>query len=91
MPKIEIALSPKLIRNIRLDSDVSAIPIIVFSNPHLGGLTHAAVEAGATKSLAKLDLVGTRVTHIGVAALRKARPALELHLNNGLELSLHEQ
>src|SRR5438477_6671317 len=61
MPGINVV---ELIRNIRLDSDVSAIPIIVFSNPHLGGLTHAAVEAGATKSLAKLDTTPDRLLEL---------------------------
>src|SRR4030095_9871043 len=43
----------ELIKNIRLDSGIQSIPIITFSNPHLGNLTQKAVEAGATKSVAK--------------------------------------
>jgi CheY-like chemotaxis protein len=45
----------ELIKNIRSDSAMQSLPIIAFSNPYLSNLTHAAVEAGATKSVAKVD------------------------------------
>jgi CheY-like chemotaxis protein len=45
----------ELINNIRSDSRTQSTPIIVFSNPYLSTLTQAAVEAGATKSVAKVD------------------------------------
>lgn len=54
----------ELIKNIRSDSNTSAIPIIVFSNPHLSGLTRAAVEAGATKSLEKQDTTPERLLEL---------------------------
>src|ERR1700704_1820975 len=45
----------ELIKNIRSESATQSLPIIVFSNPYLSNLTRAAVEAGATKFLAKVD------------------------------------
>ena len=45
----------ELIKNIRSDSGIPSTPIIAFSNPYLGTFTQAAVEAGATKSVAKVD------------------------------------
>src|SRR4029077_10474658 len=45
----------ELIKNIRSESATQALPIIVFSNPYLSNLTRAAVEAGATKFIAKVD------------------------------------
>ena len=45
----------ELIKNIRSDSATQSLPIIAFSNPYLSNLTHAAVEAGATKCVAKVD------------------------------------
>jgi DNA-binding response OmpR family regulator len=45
----------ELIKNIRSESATQALPIIVFSNPYLSNLTRAAVEAGATKFVAKVD------------------------------------
>src|SRR5207302_5057736 len=45
----------ELIRNIRSDSTMQSLPIIAFSNPYLSNLTRAAVEAGATKYVAKVD------------------------------------
>src|SRR6266568_1564474 len=45
----------ELIKNIRSDSATQSLPIIAFSNPYLSNLTRAAVEAGATKFVAKLD------------------------------------
>ena len=44
-----------LIKNIRSESATQSLPIIVFSNPYLSNLTRAAVEAGATKFVAKVD------------------------------------
>ena len=45
----------ELIKNIRSDSATQSLPIIAFSNPYLSNLTRAAVEAGATKFVAKAD------------------------------------
>ncbi|PYK87240.1 MAG: hypothetical protein DME40_14830, partial [Verrucomicrobia bacterium] len=45
----------ELIKNIRSDSATQSLPIIAFSNPYLINLTRAAVEAGATKFVAKVD------------------------------------
>jgi len=62
----------ELIRNIRSDSGIPSIPIIAFSNPYLGTLTQAAMEAGATKSVAKVDTTPERllelVSELGVCA-----------------------
>ena len=65
----------ELIKNIRSDSGIPSIPIIVFSNPYLGSLTQAAVEAGATKSVARVDATPERllelVRELGVIASPK--------------------
>src|SRR6266567_2079378 len=45
----------ELIKNIRSESARQSLPIIAFSNPYLSNLTRAAVEAGATKFVAKVD------------------------------------
>jgi CheY-like chemotaxis protein len=45
----------ELIKNIRSESAMQSLPIIAFSNPYLNNLTRAAVEAGATKFVAKVD------------------------------------
>src|SRR2546423_1020108 len=45
----------ELIKNVRSESATQSLPIIVFSNPYLSNLTRAAVEAGATKFVAKVD------------------------------------
>jgi CheY-like chemotaxis protein len=45
----------ELIKNIRSDSATQSLPIIAFSNPYLSSLTRAAVEAGATKFVAKAE------------------------------------
>src|SRR5205823_13868831 len=45
----------ELIKNIRSESATQSLPIIVFSNPYLSNLTRAAVEAGATKFVVKVD------------------------------------
>ena len=76
----------ELIKNIRSDSVVPSTPIIAFSNPYLGTLKQAAVEAGATKSVAKVDTTPERllelVRELGVSASpkvggRRAVEALE--------------
>src|SRR5690349_19111185 len=54
----------ELIRNIRSDSVISSIPIIAFSNPYLDSLTQAALEAGATKSVAKVDTTPERLLEL---------------------------
>ena len=65
----------ELIKNIRSDSGIPSTPIIAFSNPYLGTFTQAAVEAGATKSVAKVDTTPERllefVRELGVSASPK--------------------
>src|SRR5690349_24292858 len=53
-----------VIKNIRSDSGIRSIPIIAFSNPYLGTLTQAAAEAGATKSVAKVDTPPERLLEL---------------------------
>jgi len=53
----------ELIKNIRSDCG-RPIPIIAFSNPYLGTLTQAATEAGATKSVAKVETPPERLLEI---------------------------
>src|SRR6266496_1893809 len=45
----------ELIKSIRSESAMQSLPIIASSNPYLSNLTRAAVEAGATKFVAKID------------------------------------
>jgi CheY-like chemotaxis protein len=54
----------ELIKNVRSDSGIPSIPIIAFSNPFLSTLTQAAVEAGATKSVAKVDTTPARLLEL---------------------------
>ena len=54
----------ELIKNIRSDSGIPSIPIIAFSNPYLGTLTKAAAEAGATESIAKVDITPERLLEL---------------------------
>lgn len=54
----------ELIKSIRSDSGISSTPIIAFSNPYLGTLTQAAAEAGATKSVAKIDTTPERLVEL---------------------------
>ncbi len=65
----------ELIKNIRSDSGKSSIPIIAFSNPYLGSLTKAALEAGATTSVVKGDIAPDRLLELmcemGVSASPK--------------------
>jgi CheY-like chemotaxis protein len=73
----------ELIKNIRSDSGIPSTPIIAFSNPYLGTLTQAAVEAGATKCVAQVDTTPERllelVRELGVSARPKigGRSAVE--------------
>ena len=73
----------ELIKNIRSDSGIPSTPIIAFSNPYLGTFTQAAVEAGATKSVAKVDTTPERLfellRELGVSASPKigGRSAVE--------------
>ena len=73
----------ELIKNIRSDSGIPSTPIIAFSNPYLGTLTQAAVEAGATKCVAQVDTTPERllelVRELGVSASPKigGRSAVE--------------
>ena len=45
----------EVLKNIRSEFDVQALPVIVFSNAYLGNLERAALEAGATKCVTKAD------------------------------------
>ena len=54
----------ELIKDIRSDSGIPSMPIIAFSNPYLGTLTQAAAEAGATKSVAKVDTTPERLLEV---------------------------
>src|SRR5262245_41481028 len=54
----------ELIKNVRSDSAISSTPIIAFSNPYLDTLTQAAAEAGATKSVAKVDTTPERLLEL---------------------------
>jgi CheY-like chemotaxis protein len=45
----------EVLKNIRSEFDVHALPVIVFSNSYLGKLERAALEAGATKCVAKAE------------------------------------
>src|SRR5438876_4044579 len=76
----------ELIKNLRSGSGIPSTPIVVFSNPYLSSLTQAAMEAGATKSVARVDTTPERlleiVRELGVSAShrvggRSAAGALE--------------
>jgi CheY-like chemotaxis protein len=54
----------ELIKNIRSDSAMQSLPVIAFSNPYLSSLTRAAVEAGATKSVAKVDTTPEQIVEL---------------------------
>ena len=45
----------ELLKNIRLEFDVQALPVIVLSNAYLSDLRRIALDAGATKCIAKAD------------------------------------
>src|SRR5438128_2125785 len=66
----------ELIKNIRSESAMPSLPIIAFSNPYLSNLTRAAVEAGATKFVAKVDNTPEqmieRMRELGVSATSRA-------------------
>lgn len=47
--------SVEVLKNIRSEFDMRALPIIVISNAYLGNLGRAALEAGATKCVTKTD------------------------------------
>ena len=54
----------ELIKNIRSDSATQSLPIIAFSNPYLSNLTRAAMEAGATKFVAKVDITPEQIIEL---------------------------
>src|SRR5438552_16949929 len=54
----------ELIKNIRSDSATQSLPIIAFSNPYLSNLTRAAMEAGATKFVAKVDITPQQIIEL---------------------------
>jgi CheY-like chemotaxis protein len=45
----------EVLKNIRSEFDMQALPVIVISNAYLGNLGRAALEAGATKCVTKAD------------------------------------
>jgi DNA-binding response OmpR family regulator len=45
----------EVLKNIRSEFDMQALPVIVISNAYLGNLGRAALEAGATKCVTKTD------------------------------------
>ena len=45
----------EVLKNIRLEFEMQAVPVIVFSNAYLGNLMRAALDAGATRSVTKSD------------------------------------
>jgi DNA-binding response OmpR family regulator len=45
----------EVLKNIRSEFEMQALPIIVFSNAYLSNLVRAALEAGATKCVTKAD------------------------------------
>jgi CheY-like chemotaxis protein len=51
----------ELIKNIRSEPGIPSIPIIALSNPYLSSLTQAAMEAGATKSVIRIDSTPERL------------------------------
>jgi DNA-binding response OmpR family regulator len=67
----------ELIKNIRSESAMPSSPIIAFSNPYLSNLTRAAVEAGATKFVAKIDNTPEQIIELmrelGVSATSRVR------------------
>src|SRR5207249_12132108 len=54
----------ELIKNIRSESAMQSLPIIAFSNPYLSNLTRAAMEAGATKFVAKVDITPEQIIEL---------------------------
>src|SRR5213080_838262 len=54
----------ELIKNIRSDSATQSLPIIAFSNPYLSNLTRAAMEVGATKFVAKVDITPEQIIEL---------------------------
>jgi len=67
----------ELIKNIRSEPAMQSLPIIAFSNPYLSNLTRAAVEAGATKFVAKVDNTPEQIIELmrelGVSATSRVR------------------
>lgn len=65
----------ELIKNIRSNSETQSLPLIALSNPYLNNLTRAAVEAGATQSLAKAGGTAEQmlelVRELGVSAISR--------------------
>ncbi|HEX7518151.1 MAG TPA: response regulator [Chthoniobacterales bacterium] len=45
----------EVLKNIRSEFDMQALPVVVISNAYLGNLGRAALEAGATKCVTKID------------------------------------
>jgi CheY-like chemotaxis protein len=48
----------KILEKIRSDSETQALPVIILSNPFLGGLVRAARNAGATRCVTKAECTG---------------------------------
>jgi len=82
-----------LIKNIRSESATQSLPIIVFSNPYLSNLTRAAVEAGATKFVAKVDNTPEQISvtsRIGVSGVIGALEANQEKLESKLLINRAE-
>src|SRR5436190_5738492 len=54
----------ELIKNIRSDPGTQSLPVIAFSNPYLASLARSGLEAGATKSVAKIDSTPEQIVEL---------------------------
>src|SRR5438067_835426 len=54
----------ELIKNVRSDSGTQSLPVIALANPYLTSLTRAVLEAGATKSVAKVDRTPEQIVEL---------------------------
>src|ERR1700730_5301776 len=54
----------EVLRSIRSEFDVQALPVIVFSNAYLGNLGRAALEAGATRCVTTAESTPGQMLHL---------------------------
>jgi CheY-like chemotaxis protein len=54
----------EVLKNIRSEFDVQALPVVVFSNSYLGKLERAALEAGATKCVTKTESTPSQMVQL---------------------------
>src|SRR5664279_3353042 len=54
----------EVLGNIRSGFDVRALPVVVISNPYLGNLGRAALDAGATKCVTKSESTPGRMLNL---------------------------